>query len=522
MPDESFSFEWKLFDQVSGPAAKIEASMRRAEGALRGSSRSAVRGTESWALFGLKMGAVSGIAHGVTDALFRIGSSAIGLAESGAKYALEAASFNENTQVALEAVLGSKKAVSDAMLEWRSFAARTPFETRDIFAWGEAFRIAGRDAVDTMTLLKASTDVGALNQFDKTKVNDFVDSLLTLNARGRLDERELMRFAHLHIPEKKILHNIAQLLGVDDQTARQLEHMGQITGQQAIIGVLRTVEEIGGGKGLGALTKKGSQTMSGLFSTVASRPFELFAGLDKSRGYKAIKGVLKNIADVLDPQTASGKRIQTAIMSIGDSLGDWLKPLAGPEGKKNIEDFFKAVIEGAKQAMESMGILASGFMAVMRFMKNTGDLTGQTASAVRTLFGDEGAAAKHDAAKFVMEGVLGMEPFAPANMNALTPRTRNAVRAHELGLTLGQFMPPTEGVPSSLVRPEFDPAARLDLPELRSRGRAPITIATGAIQNVYHLPPGPWNEDTLAQKIAEAQTEHLTATLEKYATQAGN
>jgi hypothetical protein len=73
MPDESFSFEWKLFDQVSGPASKIEASMRRAENALKGAGSTARTSTESWALFGLKMGAVSGIAHSVTDALIGIG-----------------------------------------------------------------------------------------------------------------------------------------------------------------------------------------------------------------------------------------------------------------------------------------------------------------------------------------------------------------------------------------------------------------------------------------------------------------
>jgi hypothetical protein len=63
------------------------------------------------------------------------------------------------------------------------------------------------------------------------------------------------------------------------------------------------------------------------------------------------------------------------------------------------------VIDGAKGAMESVGVLASGFLAVMRFLKNTGEFTGQTAAAVRTIFSDEGGAAKHEAAKFVMEGV---------------------------------------------------------------------------------------------------------------------
>jgi hypothetical protein len=50
---------------------------------------------------------------------------------------------------------------------------------------------------------------------------------------------------------------------------------------------------MGGGK-LGELTKKGSaQTFSGLLSTVESRPFELLMGLDKSKGFAALKGVLR-------------------------------------------------------------------------------------------------------------------------------------------------------------------------------------------------------------------------------------
>jgi hypothetical protein len=36
-------------------------------------------------------------------------------------------------------------------------------------------------------------------------------------------------------------------LGVSDEQARELERQGQITGRAAIIGILRTIQDIGGG-----------------------------------------------------------------------------------------------------------------------------------------------------------------------------------------------------------------------------------------------------------------------------------
>jgi hypothetical protein len=58
-------------------------------------------------------------------------------------------------------------------------------------------------------------------------------------------------------------------------------------------------------------------------------------------------------------------------------------------------------------------------------------------------------------------------------------------------------------------------------PLARRRRSVDLDRVRSAFKNTYHLPLGPWNEDSLAQKIAELQTEQLTATLEKYATQAG-
>jgi hypothetical protein len=78
----------------------------------------------------------------------------IGYAESGGKYALEAASFNENTQVALGAFSAARRP-SPRRSTSGAPSPRDAVQTKEIFEWGEAFRIAGLDARDTMTCCRA-------------------------------------------------------------------------------------------------------------------------------------------------------------------------------------------------------------------------------------------------------------------------------------------------------------------------------------------------------------------------------
>src|SRR6267143_3446480 len=116
---ESFNFTWELFDKVSKSAEAIQRSLEKAEVALKHAEKAAHTGWREWNVMGLKMGVVAGATQALATAFMHLGGEAIGLAAEGAKWALEAASFNENAMLSLEAVLGTKKAAHEAIGEWR-------------------------------------------------------------------------------------------------------------------------------------------------------------------------------------------------------------------------------------------------------------------------------------------------------------------------------------------------------------------------------------------------------------------
>lgn len=429
---------FELMDRMSGPAGKMEKALGKLQDKIGGQGsavekmgRHAEKAGDSVGWFATKVGLISGVAQSATNGLLRMGESALGMAVSGGKFALEAASFRENSLIALESVLGTRKEASAALNQWESFAQGTPWETRDMVNWGKTFRIMGLSSLDTMTMLKGVSDIGALNGFNPEKVNQATQAFAHMFALGKVDMEQMRQFATLNIPLNKVFDRLAVRLHTTAAGARARQQSGMLGSTDAIAAILDVVA----GKGdLGNLTNKGASSFSGLLSTLESRPFELFENLESSKGFKTIKKVMKNLADVLNPASKEGKNIIAVVTGLADKLGLVLGPLTGPEGKKSIVAFFNAFVDGAKEAMGVVGTLATGAMVALRFMKNTAEMTGQAAGAFATLFdGDANAFAKHDAMKFLMEGVLGSEGYVGANLNSLTPATQRRIASQQAG-----------------------------------------------------------------------------------------
>jgi len=91
-------------------------------------------------------------------------------------------------------------------------------------------------------------------------------------------------------------------------------------------------------------------------------------------GYRAVKSVLSNLVNVLDPSTAGGKRIQGAIKDLGDTMGQFLGPLTGKEGKENMESFMLSFIDLLKQIVPLMERVATVTKSVFQYGAGKGDL----------------------------------------------------------------------------------------------------------------------------------------------------
>lgn len=364
MPDESFAFEWKLFDAVSGPAAKIEISLKRAEGALRGASGSARHSVNGWKMLGLGIGGIAGVAAATTDAFFGLGRSVLSVAGSVGKFALNAVTSRENTLLALEAVTGGAKEARTELAQWSALADGTGFKTSQISEWGKQFRIAGHDAADTMVLLKTVAAAGTLNGFDATKMSGLVEAIDHMRALGHLDSRVLREFASANIPTDRVLANIARATHQPLAAVRRELQKDLITPYLAELGLSMTVRDIGGGS-LDKLIARGAHTTTGLLSTIESRVEGLFKRLEGGELHKAFNGVLSNIVELLSPTSDVGKQLNSEVKDLANMMASWLKPLTGDEGRHGMADFFTQMKNGVDDVLPGVRTITEflGFFA---------------------------------------------------------------------------------------------------------------------------------------------------------------
>lgn len=377
---ENVSFSFELIDKVSAAASRMERSLVNIERALTHTQGTARAGAGSWTMFGIRLGVVSGIASEVTRSLIDLGGQVLKMGATGAKWALEAGSFNENTQLSLEAILGSASAAQKAISTWRGLAEGTPFEARDVIDWGKQLTIAGESLENTVTIMRAAADVGTkmgASADEQKKFGQGFMGLLT-NIREMGSEaslRQLRAFYQFGISPEKIEQELAgRLSGGNVAQLRKMMDYARTTGQDMSWEIVRAALQVTQNTTgtLGGLGRRGATTLSGEMERLQSRvKFDLFAGFEKTAGYRAIKGVLANLIDVLDPRSASGKAIQDGIRQISDALAKFLGPLTGPEGKKNMVSFFNDMKTAIDNALPSVMNIANalGFLAKWGIVK---------------------------------------------------------------------------------------------------------------------------------------------------------
>jgi hypothetical protein len=361
---DEFQFRWDLIDQVSRSANAIERSLSRAEAAMKHAQGTARGGSSSWAMMGIKMGTVAGIASEVTRQVFGAGEAVLKLGVSGVKFALEAASFRENSLLALEAILGSRRAAEQAMDAWSRLSEKTPFDNREVQEWGKQLVIAGESLQNSMTILKAASDLGTAlgSTSEKRKAigESFVEWAAGIKQLGSMaDMRRLRELSQFGLSPQKAEQNLAaRLTGGNIPALQKLMEQAKATGKdlsfEIILAAVQATQDTYGK--LGKLGGKGSETLSGLFTKIDFD--DLFKGLETSAGFGALKDVLRNIRDLLDPRTAGGKAIHDAMMQLSNTMGEMLKPLTGPEGKKRMEEFFASMLGWIEKIIPTAGRLS--------------------------------------------------------------------------------------------------------------------------------------------------------------------
>jgi len=295
-------------------------------------------------------------------------AGAVGL---GAKMVLDAVTFRQNTEVALKTVLGSREAASQALEEVMRFASRTPFTTQQVMDAYTRLVVSQFKPVEVPVLLRAIGDLSVMKGFSQQAVDQIITAFSQIRSIGRLMKEELNQLSQVGAPQAKIYERIGARLGVTAQEAQKLVGAGRVSADLGIVAVLEAIRDTISGGRLGRLTEEFSATLTGLWSTLRSRPFELFKDIQVG----PLENLLRNLVAITDTNSDLGKRFKAQVESvIGAGVEAIFGPLAKATDPRALEPALTAWLDQLKGWARQLGpALRSAWAQVREFMAGVKD-----------------------------------------------------------------------------------------------------------------------------------------------------
>lgn len=396
---ESLEWVFELFDKVSVPADKMASAIDRLEKRLdeldkqgrkaekkledldkqakkaandgiKNVGKAAEESASKMGNFGASLKSAINVIHDVMhigQMAFGFLSSVANTALSGISFALQAARFREDTRIALETMLRSKAEARDVMDRAVDLAARTPLSTEQVMDNVKMLIMGGFGKNDALALEEAVSDLGAMKGFDRGAMDSFVGYLVKIKSTGHLTRDALSDMTRSGLmPAGPVLEELSRITGKSMAEVDAAIAGGSIDSITALQAFYNAIGTIGGGE-VGKLTKTGSESLSGLLSTLGSRPQEMFMALDQTKGLDSFKGFIKNLGDLFDPKSEFGQRVQVKIVqTFNRAFGGAFDGLSGPDGMKRLEGVFDMALEGLASFVE--GISESAGPAFETFM----------------------------------------------------------------------------------------------------------------------------------------------------------
>ena len=304
----------RLERRITSTDRRIERLDRSLERAGRGGAASARQLDQGYAKVESRLGRVTRMAGTAGKALLGLGAVA---GASALKAAIvDAAAYKQDQLTSLAGMMkGDKQRAAALFGKAAAFAAATPFTTREILdATRQAIAIGfdDKNAIPLVELAgKLSAGSGksmdmAMEAFAALRGGDFGQAFGVGQGFSNLNiSRQMLRKAGLKF---------------DAQGGYQ----GSI--QEGVNAVAKIINETYGG----AMGER-SRNLSGLASTLVSRPQELFMGLvddmGNSKALKPLQDFMANLADLSDFSKNPGKRIQERFEK---SMGSLMSAIFNP------------------------------------------------------------------------------------------------------------------------------------------------------------------------------------------------
>ena len=232
---------------------------------------------------------------GFSSALKSMNNMALGVAAAigGAGFAsIKFAGELEQTQLALEVLLGDADQATRIKDEWTALAAETPFNSADIDSAGKKLLAFGVGADDVTDSLRRIGDISAATG---SSISDIADIYGKAKVQGRLFAEDINQFQGRGIP---VVQSLAKVLGVAETNVKDLVAEGKVGFPELEKAFKDMTSE--GGQFSGMMEKLSTSTM-GQFSSLVDNAQLTLAKFGQmllplaNNAMEAISGILEKI-----------------------------------------------------------------------------------------------------------------------------------------------------------------------------------------------------------------------------------
>lgn len=359
---EKLTWFFEIIDKVSKPAKAMQNALKGIQGSLAKMSGPVGKGLQR--VLGAVGGGVANLGKTLGVTGVKIGAMAlslgsvvaVGLGVAGAKFALESIAMKENALIAFETILKSKEAAKRVMANAIAFAGATPFDTAGVIANYQRLLVAGFSEAEVSVVLAGAGDLGAA--FGTEKTDQVIGAFQKIMAQGKLTGESMMMLGDAGVNIGQVYERLGKTYGTTAVGAQKLISAGKIASREGVAAALGVIKDTISGGELGGMMAKQSQSLSGLWSSLTSRPFELVTAANSDRAIGPLKRMMATVTNLLDPASPTGKRLLSFFEKLSAQVGDFFNKYGTDE---NIEKAINAVVDAFERAHVAITQIAAGF-----------------------------------------------------------------------------------------------------------------------------------------------------------------
>jgi tape measure domain-containing protein len=277
--------------RLNTEAAGVKTAAERASGASGGGGLTSMVGSMK------NLGMTMLGAMGVYTSLTQVATAMVQTGQRAMMLGQEA----EQTAMAFETMLGSVDAAKEHLDELRSFAAKTPFEFRDLVNSSKQLQAFGFEAKNVVPMLRDVGDAVAAMGGSSHMIDTVTRALGQMQAKGRVSGEELLQLTEQGVPA---LRYLAEAAGMSTGEMQKLVSKGLIPASDGIQDILAGMREDFGG-----MMARQAETATGKLSNLQDAWDSLLTTIGSettqatSEAAVAITGLVSSVDVVLKTRT---------------------------------------------------------------------------------------------------------------------------------------------------------------------------------------------------------------------------